>query len=506
MHLTTTSSFRRYAAVGTAIAIVSMSSAFGIGATAAVAAETPTTTPTTSPTDAVTTSATTATDAPADSDTAAAPSSDATPAAPTDATPTAASPTAPTDATPAAPTDATPTGATPTAPTDATPAAPTADLTPSPSPVTAAATGTVAVTGTATAWRTLAAETTGWPTGTTFTYQWTATKAGTTTEVRGATASTYVIDPEDAGSTLAVAVNATAPGAAPETATSAPTGVVAADDSRFREGGGRDFAFTAGDDVSIDLRAFAGDQGGLTYRSSLITPPVGSVAGIPDGLELTSGGYLVGTPTLALRSEFVINAVTTRHPEGVGMVVNVDVAAGAPAEVGVVAYLETDQPQGQPVWAIAPDGTVTYSDSPEVQDGDPTTPFRVHQDDELSLHTYVSDAYGNGVFGAQTTWTSSVAGDTFTSAEPSSVILRFAHASPHVITATVGGVSRPFTIQVDPVGAVTTTPAATGTGTATPVGQLAFTGADTTGPLAWALGLLASGAALLLVRLRRRRA
>jgi hypothetical protein len=504
LHLTTTSSFRRYAAVGTTIAIVSMSSAFGIGATAAVAAETPTTTPTTS--------ATTATDAPADGATTAAPSSEATPAAPSDATPAApteATPTAPTEATPTAPTDATPaapTDATPAAPTDATPAAPTAD--PTPSPVAAAATGTVAVTGTATAWRTLAAETTGWPTGTTFTYQWTATKAGTTTEVRGATASTYVIDPEDAGSTIAVAVNATAPGAAPETVTSAPTGVVAADDSRFRAGGGRDFAFTAGDDVSIDLRAFAGDQGGLTYRSSLITPPVGSVAGIPDGLELTSDGYLVGTPTLALRSEFVINAVTTRHPEGVGMVVNVEVAAGAPAEVGVVAYLETDQPQGQPVWAIAPDGTVTYSDSTEVQYGDPKTPFRVHQDDELSLHTSVSDAYGNGVFGAQTTWTSSVAGDTFTPSEPNSVILRFAHASPHVITATVGGVSRPFTIQVDPVGAATTTPAATGTGTgiAKPVGQLAFTGADTTGPLAWALGLLASGAALLLLRLRRRRA
>jgi hypothetical protein len=494
LHLTTTSSFRRYAAVGTAIAIVSMSSAFGIGATAAVAAETPTTTPTTSPTDPATTSATTATDAPADGDTTAATPSDATPAAPSDATPAA-----PTDAVPAAPSDATP-----AAPTDATPAAPTADPTATPSPVAAAATGTVAVTGTATAWRTLTAETAGWPAGTTFTYQWAATKAGTTTEVRGATAPTYVTDPEDAGSTLAVAVTATAPGAAPETVTSAPSGVVAADDSRFREGGGRDVAFTAGDDVSVDLRAFVGDQGGLTYRSSVIIPPAGSLAGVPTGLELTPDGYLVGTPTLAVRSEFVINAVTTRHPQGVGMVVDVAVAAGAPTEVGVVAYLETDQPQGQPVWGIAPDGTVTYSDSPEVQVGDPKTPFRVHQDDALSLHTYASDAYGNGVFDAETTWTSSVTGDTFTPANPGSVTLRFAHASPHVITATVGGVSRPFTIQVDPVGAGTTTPA--GSGTATPVGQLAFTGADTTGPLAWALGLLASGAALLLVRLRRRRA
>jgi hypothetical protein len=66
------------------------------------------------------------------------------------------------------------------------------------------------------------------------------------------------------------------------------------------------------------------------------------------------------------------------------------------------------------------------------------------------------------------------------------------HASTHTLTATAEGVSTTFPVTVVP--------------TASTTGSLAFTGADTTGPVAWALGLLASGAALLLLRLRRRRA
>jgi hypothetical protein len=68
----------------------------------------------------------------------------------------------------------------------------------------------------------------------------------------------------------------------------------------------------------------------------------------------------------------------------------------------------------------------------------------------------------------------------------------FPHASTHTLTVTTDGVSTTFPVTVVPAAGTT--------------GSLAFTGADTTGPIAWGLGLLASGAAVLALRGRRRRA
>lgn len=495
MHQSCTSRVHRSAAVGTAIAIVTMSSAFGVGATAAVADDAPTsTTPTTSapaPTaDAPSPSPTSDTPAPTTEAPAASPTTDA----PAETPAPAAAPSSPSS------------GATSdegVAADAAAAGAAAADA--SAADVAAAAVGTVTVSGETTAWRTLTADTAGYPDGTTFRYQWTSTTGTTTSPVDGATAATYVVDPQDAGSTLAVVVTATAPGAAAETVTSTPSAVVAADDSRFREGGGRDFAMRAGDDVSIDLRAFDGDQGGLTYAASTITPPVGSIAGVPDGLTVTEGGFLVGTPTRAVPWEFVINAVTTRHPGGIGMVVNVAVSPGVAKQATVIATADPDSLY--PLWQIDPDGTTRYTESTEVQVGDPAEPLRVRADQTLSLYTIAYDAYDNPLVDGSVSWTSSVAGDTFTGGpglSPTAVALRFAHASPHVVTVAIGDARTTFTVQVDPVSSSTVV---TPTTPRTTTGQLAYTGADETGPIAWALGLLGAGvgAAMLARRIRRRR-
>ncbi len=69
----------------------------------------------------------------------------------------------------------------------------------------------------------------------------------------------------------------------------------------------------------------------------------------------------------------------------------------------------------------------------------------------------------------------------------------FPHASTHRLTVAQDDVSVSFPVTVVPtaatVGTTPTVPTAT-------TGQLAFTGADETAPIAWALGLIAAGAGL----------
>lgn len=91
----------------------------------------------------------------------------------------------------------------------------------------------------------------------------------------------------------------------------------------------------------------------------------------------------------------------------------------------------------------------------------------------------------------------------------------FPHASVHRLTVSAADFSTTFDVQVTPTAAVTvpTTSTPIGTvqhGTKAPEqakGRLAYTGADETSPLAWALGLLVAGAGLIGARtVRRRRA
>jgi len=99
------------------------------------------------------------------------------------------------------------------------------------------------------------------------------------------------------------------------------------------------------------------------------------------------------------------------------------------------------------------------------------------------------------------TFTSDVASDRI-EYDPEAVAtwVTFEHASPHTVTVASGDVTSTIRFEVQP----TATTTVTTTHTPTASGTLAYTGADESGPLAWALGLLASGAGLLVWRLRRR--
>lgn len=602
MFRTTTRSLRR-CTVTTAVLVAVGATTLGFGATAAVA-------DTSAPS---TTGTTAATGAPAPTEAAA----DATPAD-TNADADADDPTPTSTPTPTA----APAPAVTPKPT-ATPAAvpPTAAAAP-----TATEAGSVTVDGTPTTWHTLRARTSGWPTGTTFTYQWTVSGPVIGTRVvAGATSDTYVLDPADVSNDLTVAVTGTAPGEAPATVTSGAVHVDTDRDTTFTGAGVLDLDATAGQVLSTPIQAVQGDQGSLRYGVSRTFDGPIDAGALPAGLTLSSDGVLSGSTTEAQTVDFWVLVRTAQEPNGapgqhvqlrIGLAADSQVTAvvgdrsssdyrswsvsadgttsfhtspEAPSDdpsrpitttVGGALYLGLGSidrygnrsfydtvdndwsssvasdtidgydagtvisfttpgthvltgttPEGRtirfsvqvgpaaetgaatelavvvrgqgtattaPTWLVAPDGSVTYSDSSEVQTGDPTTPIRVRQDGSLELDALGFDQQGDVVPGLDDlTWSSSVAGDTFTpTASTDAVTLRFAHASTHVITARSGALSRTFTVEVDPLPAASTTARA---------GTLAFTGADETGPLAWALGLLAAGGVLLVHRMRRRR-
>ena len=516
MHKTCRPTVRTTAAVGTVVAMIAMSSAFGIGATAAVADDT--TTPATSPATAPATTATSASE-PAP-DTAAVPAAEPTPtdepladpsAAPTDGTtPTDGSTPTP-DPTADVPV---PANSAPTATTTTPTAASTAPAAPAPSDgapqaVAAAATpaGTVTVTGTATTWHTLRAVTAGWPAGTTFTYQWTLSGPVIGTRViEGATSDTYVLGHPDATSNLTVAVTGTAPGQEPTTVTSAPVAVDFNTETTFTGADDLELDASAGEPLSVPIQALTGDQGGLRYGvgSSAFGPIDPGV--LPAGLTLSSDGVLSGSTTEAQTVDFWVLVRTSQQPEGAPgrhVQLRVGLATEFQLEAGVFDY----NPPHTRTWSVTANGTTRYENFFPNEQHDPSTPITSTVGSALTVNAGRVDRYGNNEPYAviDNDWTSSVSTDRLDKYEPGTAVV-FAEPGNHVLTGTVDGRTISFTVRVDPVGAATTTPAATGTGTATPVGQLAFTGADTTGPLAWALGLLASGGILLLLRLRRRRA
>lgn len=130
------------------------------------------------------------------------------------------------------------------------------------------------------------------------------------------------------------------------------------------------------------------------------------------------------------------------------------------------------------------------------------------QGDRVQVRALAVDAEGNPVGDHRDlTFTSSVASDRIEyDAEQAATWVTFEHASPHVITVASQGVSATIPFEVAPVAAPAATTPTVGSSTPTASGHLAYTGADESGPLGWALGLLAAGVGLLVHRIRRRRA
>ncbi|QCR43157.1 hypothetical protein C1N91_05955 [Curtobacterium sp. SGAir0471] len=503
---------RRTAALGAAAVVVAVgSSAFGIGAATATAAEPTDTSATTAAPDSTNAGTTSATAPDVADDTAAAPAAAASAATDSgtatprpDADTPAGADAGTSDPGTAAPTATVPitgaSGTTSPAPTAAVDQASAAAATPA---------GTVTVSGSVQRLGTLTAETAGWPAGTTFAYQWLHSyDGGPLVEQVGATTErTFVIGSvEGALDRYAVRVTGTAPGAEPTTVISETTAPVdEAPEIRWGLLGFRSFDLRVGESTSIPLAAFDGD--GLVYSASDSWGAAGNTFQLPDGLRLAPDGTLSGTPTRAQVVEFWLRTSSSIRPDG-GEASRVElvITPGETESLNAVV-------RGSGTWLVRSDGSTEYSRSPEVQDGDPTTPLRVRNGETVEIDLLTLDRNGDlNADPQRPTWSSSVDADVLetTSTVGTPIIsARFVGTGDHQITARLGDLTLTFTVQVVDAPATSTT-VTTGTTAATThaqhptTGSLAYTGVETGAPIGWALGLLAAGGGLLLHRARRR--
>jgi hypothetical protein len=271
------------------------------------------------------------------------------------------------------------------------------------------------------------------------------------------------------------------------------------------------FTETSSSDAPLDLTATSGTPFSHRFSVRGATEPVVYSLAVSDGGDEDSfrsefsidpaTGVLSGTPRAATGYDFEVIATSGSRTATAHVTLTVEPGA----TVGVLA-LVTHGAEG-PVWEIAADGTVTEYTVDElgavqthVVDSVPA-----NEDIPVFVSGIAVDANGNRTADGpaeRSTVTSDVATDRITwIPEQRTSQVDFPHASIHTLTVTRGDVSTSFRVDVHP------TPDAVGTSTARPAsGTLAYTGADESGPLAWALGLLAAGGGLLVHRLRRRRA
>ncbi|WP_069711212.1 putative Ig domain-containing protein [Curtobacterium sp. ER1/6] len=494
---------RRHAAIGAAVAIVTASSAFGIGATAATAA--------------------TAVAAPAANSTIAAPvaASAASPAAA--ATTSSATAADPADSTPetAAPADTTGAG-TDTAAPDADPAATT--------PITWAEPSSEAapIVLTATAGQPFShtfvaqggdgpltyrfeprQQDTGW--------QWdeqTGVLSGTPTSALSSSVLFEVTATDQHRSAVQYAQVEVQPAAAAGVALT-----IAPQDDRFvwsvyLDGVVHQSTPGVGDDTVVP--AITVRDGETLSFAGLAVDEYGNPTTPGDDYPRSTGTSTDAADSIVWDDQWKANRVTfsgagsrtvTISEGGVSTSVPVVVSAAAEdAQVAGFAIGVLPDDGSDDRYGIV-DGVVTrYAEDGTAEQVD-AIPAR--QGDRVQVRAIALDTEGNPVGDhSDLTFTSSVASDRIAyDPDEAATWITFDHASPHVVTVAYQGVSATIPFEVTPVTApaASTTPTV-GSSTPTASGHLAFTGADESGPLAWALGLLAAGAGLLVHRMRRRRA
>jgi hypothetical protein len=218
----------------------------------------------------------------------------------------------------------------------------------------------------------------------------------------------------------------------------------------------------------------------------------------PLGLAVgDTSGVLSGAPTVAGEYDFQVMAMNGSR--AATQYVHLSIRPAATKELSLLVGT-IGSPKG---WLRDAEGLrEVFAESPK---SIPVDAVPVAQGSTMVVRVTALDAFGNSTKesdGAQPVVTSSVASDEVTLPygewEPR---VGFPHASPHTITVALGDVSTTFDVDVRPTIATIGNPTSTAGG-----GHLAYTGADASGPLAWALGLLAAGGGLLVHRLRRRRA
>ncbi|MFA0850683.1 putative Ig domain-containing protein [Curtobacterium sp. WHRI 8282] len=276
-------------------------------------------------------------------------------------------------------------------------------------------------------------------------------------------------------------------------------------------------AFTeqSSSDAPLDLTATSGTPFSHRFSVQGATGPVEySLAGSDGGDVIGDGdffrsefsidpatGVLSGTPRPATQYDFEV--IARSGSETATAHVTLTVEPGAPVGVLASVYHGAEGPE----WEVAPDGSVTeYTiDAAGSVQTKSVDSVPADQGIPLFVKAVAVDANGNRTTtpgSPHPVVTSDVSTDRITwVAEAESNQVDFPHASIHTLTVSNGGVTTSFRVDVrahaDAAGSSTTRPAS---------GTLAYTGADESGPLAWALGLLAAGGGLLVHRLRRRRA
>ena len=298
--------------------------------------------------------------------------------------------------------------------------------------------------------------------------------------------------------------------------------------------------YVDGDSTSIQAvagEAFSGTftaEGtpAATYTAQSVSPEDGEYSSVlPEGITFDAAtGTVRGTLTSTDESYEVLVTATVGQASS-SLFVDISVEAAAPAGILVTAIdagtLDSAGPTN--AWLIAPDGSVSSGDITDFpEDFTPGGRPTVAQGGSLVVYGTSVDRFGNDVLPfddetgeinwPKTTVTSDVASDLIEELSegdgPAVAQVTFPHASTHTLTVASAGLpSTSFAVEVTPTAVPTVLTPATPVAAAAPVtpkrptGRLAYTGTDETAPIAWALGLIAAGAGLVGARaLRRRRA
>jgi hypothetical protein len=354
--------------------------------------------------------------------------------------------------------------------------------------------GTVTIAGTTEFGDLQTAVTDGWPDGTTFTYQWTRDDAA----VEGATAETYVLVRADIGRVVEVAVTGTGPAAGDEPTTVVSERRVAAGvPPTFVAQPGSDLVVVAGEPFSFTWEA-AGDP---TPMVNVVSDPRTLTRSIPEGAVVTEtpGSLTIsGTSTVAGSYSF---GVSTLNMVDIGETLAVDLRVAPGAPTSIFATVGT-------AYGTGPSTFVGVIGSGP---GETISPVALDPGEGVVLAAYPGpDAFGNIVTpqdlpeGVEPVYSSSDPDDRLVVRVAGFPGIDFTGPGTRVVTISLAGFTTSF--QVDVRSAVVVEPAASG---ATPIstsGSLAYTGSEPTeGLFALAAGLLAAGAALTVVHLRRRR-